>query len=452
MKKKTNEKKNDTAKVKKTSKSQTVEKKENPKKKEENVVFVAAPTVTKPKTTTSEDTSNKVVYKGSNITTNPDGSLTQAEKEKVRKDPYVYLLEEAKRPKKLKIPWYILLLLLLIWLFILFCIVQFIITTYRFKDMRQWWKKNDGKKYKRVFSIEVLTLFNGFALGEKVYSLFLSEQAKIQSVGAGVFMTQLFYSYAKINDDDPVGFMLPYNFCESIAIGTYPTTSKPTNPSNLGLPEFAGYDDLDWGPDNLNEYNYPVLSNQWRLLLASWGAPQSKDAMTDDNNTKFSKLWTETETNFLWQKYGIQYNSPFILSFMFNTYTDPNGAEWTSNAFTFAVGLNLQTGSSFGFNGGWWGYVTNGLQSQKDLSLGVIYQNLYTRVDYKPPATGPGCDGSAWTGAALSGVSSFISTGLMVAAFATGPAATVSVPFAAAVALGSAALSTASSANSSGCF
>lgn len=413
MKKKTKEKPKDAAEVKKTSKSQTVEKKENPKKKEEKVVFVAAPTVTKPKTTTSEDTSNKVVYKGSNITTNPDGSLTQSEKEKIRKDPYVYLLQEAKRPKTVKIPWYILLLIILIWLFILFCIMQFIITTYRYKDMRQWWKKNDGKKYKRVFSIEVLTLFNGFALGEKVYSLFLSEQAKIQSVGAGVFMTQLFYSYAKINDDDPIGFMLPYNFCESIAVGTYPTTSKPTNPQ--GLPEFTGYDDVTWDPDTLNEYNYPTLSNQWRLLLASWGAPQSKNDMTPDNSQKFSDLWTKTETNFLWQKYQISWDSPFILSFMFNTYTDPNGTEWTSNAFTFAVGINVQTGSDFGFNGGWWGYVTNGLQSQKDLTLGVIYQNLYTRVDYKPPATGPGCDGSAWGGASVSGLSSAFSTALMIA-------------------------------------
>jgi hypothetical protein len=40
----------------------------------------------------------------------------------------------------------------------------------------------------------------------------------------------------------------------------------------------------------------------------------------------------------------------------------------------------------FGYNGGWRGYVSEDLGSQKDLTLGMIYQNLYSRVDYYPPS------------------------------------------------------------------
>jgi hypothetical protein len=230
-------------------------------------------------------------------------------------------------------------------------------------------------------------MFNGFSLGEKVLSLFLSEQAKIESVGIGVFMTQLFYSYAKINEEDEAGFLTPYNFCESIAVGTYPDTSRPNIPGNL--PVWASDNKPDWDADTLNEYNYPTQTSQWRYLLACWGAPQSSGDMKDPNIQAFDDTWTNTEANFLWQKYGISWRSPFILSFMFNSYTDPNDVvEWTSDAFAFAVGLNVQTASDFGYNGGWWGYASNGLGSQKDLTLGYIYQNLYSTVDYVPPNAG----------------------------------------------------------------
>ena len=125
-------------------------------------------------------------------------------------------------------------------------------------------------------------------------------------------------------------------------------------------------------------------------------APESYDARL--------KAW-EADDNFLFNNYNIYWNSPFVLSFMFGTYTDPNNSvEWTSKGFAFAVGLNILTASDFGYNGGWWGYVSEGLDSQKDLTLGMIYQNLYSQVDYTPPNQPSGkCGAWDWVGNIVSG-------------------------------------------------
>lgn len=397
-------------------KKKKMEKKKNNNAKEDNkIVYVAAKTNDNSTENKSMDDHNKIKY-----IKKPESQLSQKQKQLIRKDPYVYLYQESKKDKKIILPWYIKYLFILIWIFIVFCVGQFIIVTFQYKTMRQWWKKYDGAKYKRVFSIEVLTLFNGFRLGEKFYSLFLSEQAQIQSVGAGEFMTQFYYAYNKANDEDPTGFLLPYHFCESIAVGTY-TGDKPDNKvaidKNGNLKDFTDsdtYSKIPWDEDSLNEYGYPTNKIAWQLLLASWGAPLIKDDMNPKAADARLKAW-QVDDNFLNNNYQINWNSPFVLSFMFGTYTDPNNAvEWTSDAFSFAVGLNVLTATDFGYNGGWWGFVSEGLSSQKDLTLGMIYQNLYSRVDYSPPnSDSKKCGGQDWTGFVLNGGV----TGLTTAAF-----------------------------------
>ena len=379
--------------------------KKHDNKENNKIVYVAAKTNDNSTPKKNIDDPKKIKY-----IKKPESQLSQKQKQLIRKDPYVYLYQESKKDKKIILPWYIKYLFILIWIFIIFCVMQFIIVTFQYKTMRQWWKKYDGAKYKRVFSIEVLTLFNGFRLGEKFYSLFLSEQAQIQSVGAGEFMTQFYYAYNKANDEDPYGFLLPYHFCESIAVGTY-TGGKPDNKSaidaNGNLKDFTDqdtYDKIPWDEDSLTKYGYPTNETAWKLLLASWGAPTNKNDMDAKAADARDKAWGVDE-NFLNNNYQISWNSPFILSFMFDTYTDPNNTvQWTSKAFSFAVGLNVLTASDFAYNGGWWGYVSEGLGSQKDLTLGMIYQNLYSRVDYTPPNSDSNkCGGQDWTGFVLNG-------------------------------------------------
>jgi hypothetical protein len=393
--------------------------KKHDNKENNKIVYVAAKTNDNSTPKKNIDDPKKIKY-----IKKSESTLSQKQKQLIRKDPYVYLYQESKKDKKIILPWYIKYLFILIWIFIFFCVGQFIIVTFSYKVMRQWWKNNDGQKYKRVFSIEVLILFNGFKLGEKFYSLFLSEQAQIQSVGAGEFMTQFYYAYNKTNDDDPIGFLLPYHFCESIAVGTL-TGGKPDNKA-IGddgkTKEFTNpdsFDSIPWDPDTLTEYGYPTNKTAWKLLLASWGAPLSKDDMTGEAADARLKAW-EVDSNFLFTNYNIPWDCPFVLSFMFGTFTDPNNAvQWTADAFSFALGLNPLTAGDFGYNGGWWGYVSEGLGSQKDLTLAMIYSNLYSRVDYSPPGSGDkgGCTGSDWGGAAATAAGSAITT----SAFLGGP-------------------------------
>ena len=377
--------------------------KQHDNKHNDKVVYVAAKTNYDSSGKKNVNDSKKIKY-----IKKSESDLSQKQKQLIRKDPYVYLYQQSKKDKKIILPWYIKYLFILIWIFLIFCVGQFIIVTFQYKMMREWWKKNDGSKYKRAFSIEVLILFNGFRLGEKFYSLFLSEQAQIQSVGAGVFLTQFYFAYNKANDEDPYGFLLPYHFCQSIAVGTY-TGGKPENKAidaNGGTKDFTdstSYDNINWD-DTVNEYGYPTNETSWKLLLASWGAPLNKTDMAPESYDARLKAW-EADDNFLFNNYNIYWNSPFVLSFMFGTYTDPNNSvEWTSKGFAFAVGLNILTASDFGYNGGWWGYVSEGLDSQKDLTLGMIYQNLYSQVDYTPPNQPSGkCGAWDWVGNIVSG-------------------------------------------------
>jgi hypothetical protein len=404
-------------------------------------------------------TNNKVVYqKKPDI---PLQNLSQHQKQMIRKDPYIYLIEKLHEPKKIVWPFYIKFFFVIIMIFFFFCIIQTIIVFLRYKVMIQWWNKNGGKQYKRVFSIQLLALFNGFKLGEKFYSLFLSEQASIPSTGIGVFMTNLYYSYAKINNEDQQGFLLPYNFCVSIAIGKSSQYDKPSIDTSLSGNDQSSYDpsDVQW---TLNDNYWPTNTPAWQLLLRSWGAYGSESDMGKDINER-DKAW-QVSNNFIWTNYLINYDSPFILSFMFNTYTDPNQAvEWTSNAFTIAVGINKETQSEYGYNGGWWGYATEGLSSQTDLTLGLIYQNLYSSVHYSPPNSNS-CGGSDWGGAAASGAATGLTTfaflGGSKAAAALGLASKAAAPETGGMSIGAAALigliagalTTASSAASSGCF
>ena len=94
--------------------------------KKEKTIYVAA---SKKET---QKNPNKVVYKGSRYDNTSEPVLSETDKQKIRQDPYVYLVEESLKAKHVQLPLYVVVLLVLVWVFIFFCIMQFVLTNWRY--------------------------------------------------------------------------------------------------------------------------------------------------------------------------------------------------------------------------------------------------------------------------------------------------------------------------------
>ena len=299
---------------------------------------------------------------------------------------------------KVQLPFYYNLLFIVVWVFIVYAISQYLTALYFFRPYVKWWYDNGGKAYNRVFSIRQFAEFDYFRLGAWFNALFISEYAKIQSEGAGYFITSLIVGFARINDQDNIGFLLPKHFCQSIVVGDRKDRPNP--------PEWEGQVDP--------ETNYPITESAWRALLIQWGAPARRTDVPD------SVKWRNQPDNFLWQYYQIDVTSEFILSFVTNSISQ-QGDKWFPFAFLIAVGINRTTGSTMGIDGGWWGFVRFGFQSEKDLTLSTIYNCLYGTAPYVP-ARARSCRGqwgSIVGSSLLSGAASTV--GLLAFLIGTGP-------------------------------
>lgn len=256
---------------------------------------------------------------------------------KLGKDEYTTNNNNNKLPKRIPVslPFYYNLLIVVIWILIVYSVLQYIMALRYFKIYIDWWNGNGGKKYNQVFSIQLFAEFDSFSLGARFKSLFVSENARIKSNGAGNFIINMIVAYAKFNETDNIGFLNPSHFCESIVVGP---------------PE-----------------NYPKTKQDWLEKLKTWGGvanPSDQDI----------ELWQSSEDNFFWTKYNINVNSPFIQSFIkgkIDQKMEPLG-------FLFAVGIDPSNGySSLGINGGWWGFVRNGFETESNLTLETIYESLF---------------------------------------------------------------------------
>jgi len=285
-------------------------------------------------------------------------------------------------PIKVQLPFYYNLVFILFWILFVYSVTQYLMALYFFHPYIKWWNDNNGSRYNRVFSIRLFAQYDYFRLGSWFNSLFVSEYAKIQSEGIGYFITNMIVGFAKINQQDQIGVLYPKHFCESIVVGDRKDRPSP--------PEWIPY--LD--PDT----NYPITEHIWRELLISWGAPSNRSQPPD------SVKWRNQTDNFLWNIYRIDVSSEFILSFITNS-TSEKGEKWFPYSFLIAVGINRNTGGSMGIDGGWWGFVRYGFETEKDLTLATIYNCLYGTTPYTPtrPRSCKGQYGSIITTSILSG-------------------------------------------------
>jgi len=296
------------------------------------------------------------------------------------------------------LPLYIKLLIIFLWMFIIIVVVMMWNAINLFRVFRQWWKNNDGQKYNKVFSINLLAQYENFSLGYFLYGLFVPVPAKIESNGVAQFLINTISSYALLSDQDDQDhyFMMPYHMCENIAVGVLDNSS-------IHLPDTDSTDFDD-------KYGWPNSPSVWRKLLHYWGVPNSAGEDTKDSD----KLWQrDGNQNFLWHKYNLNWQTPFILAFMWNQSTDPDqgGTKWYEQAFLSAVGLNNITIENVGYYGGWWGMVKYGFESEKDLSFAEIIRILYSEQKYPPP------DRNSCNGAARGiGYGTSIASGLIAAA------------------------------------
>jgi hypothetical protein len=298
-----------------------------------------------------------------------------------------------------------------VWVFLVIVGVMMWNAINLFQTFRLWWKNNDGAKYKKVFSINLLAQFENFSLGYSLWGLFVPEPAKISSSGVAQFLNNMISSYALLSDKDDKDtyFMLPYHMCENIAVGDL---------NSAGLPDKkeGDYPDVPWQFDD--QHGWPASAPVWRKLLNYWGVPTyEKRDQTQDTEKK----WTDDNNqNFLYHKYHLSWQTAFILAFMWNLNTDPanNATKWYEQAFLSAVGLNEITVQNVGYYGGWWGMVKYGFESEKDLSYAEITRILYSEQVYSPPqrnscnATAKGIGYGTAIGGATAGALTTIGFGL----------------------------------------
>lgn len=292
------------------------------------------------------------------------------------------------------LPWYISLLFVLVWLFIIMIIFFSINAIINYSDFKKWWNDNDGKKYKQVFSIYLLILYQKFSLGNDIFALFTSKEAHIQTDGEAEFLMQMIATYAKLTpaDDDTQYFLKPYNICENIVVG---------NLDNSPYINTDKFKDAQWDDTT----GWPTNDIGWRGLLSEWGIPDQDDGTQVDTDK-----WTKSQDNFLWNSYHLPAQTGFILSFMFNTATDKAGQKWYPSAFLSAVGLNAITIQNVDYSGGWWGFLKYGFGSEKDLTYATIISYLYATEELSPPPRKctAGKQGLIWGSSGLAGFGAWV--------------------------------------------
>ena len=203
------------------------------------------------------------------------------------------ILDAEKNPRKVILPWYLKWFFLLIWIFIIYIVIECLVQLYISLDaqlLRKWWNSNGGKQYNKVFSINLLTLYSTFSLGYDIGSIFVSKEAQFKTEAEVRFINELIFTFGKLeNDDNPMHQLLPKNLFEYIM--TYKAELTGTEKAGMDLSEIPLSD----------ETGYPTTDRNWRQLLKNWGASDNASEIKID-------IWTgkkEDNNNFLWQLFEV---------------------------------------------------------------------------------------------------------------------------------------------------
>ena len=330
---------------------------------------------------------------------------TQKKRKQKRTSKHVLqeILNAEKNPRIVILPWYLKWFFLLLWIFIIYIIIECIVQLYISLDaqlLRKWWNSNGGKQYNKIFSINLLTLYSTFSLGYDIGSVFVSKEAQFKTEAEVRFINELIFTFGKLeNDDNPMHQLLPKNLFEYIM--TYKAELTPNEKGGMDLSETPLSD----------ETGYPTTDRNWRQLLRNWGASENASEIDID-------MWTgkdEDNNNFLWQNYQIPPTAPVIQGFLTGKTTTEKGFELSADAFRILVGLGTFSGTAAGYQGGWISFVREGFLTS-DVTTALIYQSLYQSVDF--PSQSGSCNlNNNLTTAGIAGVSSGAAAFVNVAAF-----------------------------------
>lgn len=327
----------------------------------------------------------------------------QKKQPKTSKHVLQEILDTEKNPRKVILPWYLKWFFLLIWIFIIYIVIECLVQLYISLDaqmLRKWWNSNGGKQYNKIFSINLLSLYSTFSLGYDIGSLFVSKEAQFKTEAEVRFINELIFTFGKLeNDDNPMHQLLPKNLFE------YIMTSK----AELTETEKKGINEEETPLSD--ETGYPTTDGTWRQLLKNWGASETASDIDID-------IWTgkkEDNNNFLWKNYQIPPTAPVIQGFLTNKTTTEKGFELSADAFRILVGLGTFGGTSAGYKGGWVSYVREGFLTS-DVTTAAIYQSLYQTVDF--PSQSDGCKwNNNLTTAGITGGSAGTAAFVNIAAF-----------------------------------
>lgn len=324
------------------------------------------------------------------VKTSYESGQKVAHQKLIKENPVLALYD---KPLPVALPWYIKYFFYGIWVFIVVVIFLMLIAFQHYHDVREWWNTNDGKKYNKVFSINLFAQYNSFKLGGWIYGLFCSNIAQIPGPGAAEFLTDMISAFALFpadegNTDSPY-FMLPVNICETIAVGTFNRADFPGRYPDNASPS----PDKAWIMSDSN--GWPADVTTWQKLLGCWGVPLNEsDYKPDDKGyiDGLNKKW-QVDENFLYKRYGLPALSAFLLSFMWGGEKGPEGDEyWYPNSFQQAVGLNPISLANVDYSGGWWGFIKFGLGQETDIPFQTIVKYLY--VTEHIPSKPSKCSGS----------------------------------------------------------
>lgn len=301
---------------------------------------------------------NTIIYRAA-----PNKSINSKNKNKI--DDAVYV--------KIQRPWYTKIIIFLLLAILIYLFFNIFTPLLDFSIYIQWWNRNGGKKYNKIFSITQMAYYYNFLLYYYIGNLLGSGFRVFQSKSQVAFIMSMITTFGTFDpgsETDPSRFLLPRQICETIIPGSD--------------------EDANQYPDNIPD---------WKDQLTKWGYPDIKD-VGGNVPSILSKLdsnkWSaEGNGNFFYHQYNMPITSPFIVSFFAGTPSDPI-IKWSPDAFPIALGISPIVGGSSTPLGGWWGYAVYALQSEKDTTFSNMVEYLYTlETGQLQPSKPQKCDKSS---------------------------------------------------------
>ena len=342
-----------------------------------------------------------------------------------------------------------------------------------YSPMFQWWNGNGGKQYDKFFNLfgimasydskiiytitnlfgsifnsinrsqiiflvdRIFPLIKSFDPNNRNYSRFVTPRHIASDIRFSLQDDDKWFTdFFKKGYDHPDGNH--YLFDELIPL-KYVDSGRKDSDNNIIY-------DREIINNKVGIYPSPLANKDWQYLFEEWGsgkwvgeAGRSNFLIPDKNNpvykngtVKLNWLDYEKHPDNFFSRYGIGPDSPLLVSFVNNGYSDPN----QPGVFIDATALKtLINGHSPSTPGGWIGYL-QGMES--GITSANTYKNFidseYLAVD---PSQGPDaantstCDTAAevsnWTsalsqGAGIGGMAAFLPAAETIGSFLLGPA------------------------------